>query len=158
LRPIEAGYSPRLRLGAGDARARRATGTFSIFSTIRKEIKMPIDDKLIDDIADLAFSKAQKEKLIRYLSAKKDDDGIAAPEMATLTGAISAAESASIDRKRIPALNEIKARLRRFGYDLKDNEIVDPFKLDQCFAGRDVQERLALKVSMRACGLLPKVA
>jgi hypothetical protein len=116
---------------------------------------MPVESKLIDDIADLPFTPEQREKLIRYLSARKDDG--AAPEMATLKGSISAADSLRIDPKRRATLDLVKATLKRWNYPWQDDAVIDSQKLDVCFAGRDVTERLALKVSMRACGLLPRV-
>jgi hypothetical protein len=133
-------------------------------------LKMPIDTITINSLtrvlSDADLSDEQREKLIRALSAKaaKAGDRIAAaadaPEMTTLTGAISAADSAKVDRKRIPILNEIKARLRRAGYALRDDETVDAVRLDQVLASANVglDDRFVIKAMLRNCQMLARVA
>jgi hypothetical protein len=76
------------------------------------------------------------------------------------TTAISAADSAKIDPSRIPALSRIKAILRRVGYDLKDHETVDAFKLDQLLAksAESIESRIAIKLEMGKLGLLPRLS
>jgi hypothetical protein len=80
----------------------------------------------------------------------------AAADSSAMYDAISAVESAKIDRKRIPVLNRIKASLKRWNYPWKDDGIIDMQILDQCFAGKDIGTRLELKAAMKACGLLPR--
>lgn len=82
-----------------------------------------------------------------------------AGDRSTLTGQLSAADSLKVDAKRKPSLDRIMATLRRFGYDARENEIVDRFKLDQVLAkSNDITGRLALKAEMRQLNLLPRVS
>jgi hypothetical protein len=84
----------------------------------------------------------------------------AAEHLSLLKTSISAADSAKIDPKRIPALNRIKAVLRRVGYDLKDTDVCDFFKLDNLLAksNETVESRIALKMEMARLGLLPRLS
>jgi hypothetical protein len=85
----------------------------------------------------------------------------AAAHLSLLKTSISAADSAKIDPKRIPALNRIKAMLRRVGYGaLGDSEIVDSFKLDQVLAksGESIESRIGIKLEMGRLGLLPRLS
>lgn len=84
----------------------------------------------------------------------------AAADRSTLTTAISAADSLRIDPNRAPAINRLKAVLRRVGYgELKDHEIVDAFRLDQVLAKstQSIESRIATKMEMSRLGLLPRV-
>jgi hypothetical protein len=85
----------------------------------------------------------------------------ASDTLAAMHTAISAADSARVDPKRVPTLNRIKAQLRRYGYgDLKDSEILDSFRLDQVLAksSASIEDRIELKTSCWQCGLLPRLA
>jgi hypothetical protein len=84
----------------------------------------------------------------------------ASARLEALKTSISAADSAKIDPDRVPALNRIKAMLRRVGYGvLGDGDIVDSFKLDQVLAKSDesIESRIALKLEMGKLGLLPRL-
>jgi hypothetical protein len=84
----------------------------------------------------------------------------AAAQLEVLKTLISAADSARIDSDRVPALNRIKATLRRVGYDLKDSDVCDSFKLDQLLAksAETIESRIALKLEMGRLGLLPRLS
>jgi hypothetical protein len=84
----------------------------------------------------------------------------AAAQLEVLKTSISAADSARIDPDRVPALTRVRAILRRAGYPLADNEIVDSFKLDQVLAksGETIESRIALKIDMGRLGLLPRLS
>jgi hypothetical protein len=93
-------------------------------------------------------------------SAWLSADGDASARLEALKSSISAADSAKIDPRRIPALSRIKAVLRRVGYGaLGDSEIVDSFKLDQVLAksGESIESRIAIKLEMAKLGLLPRL-
>jgi hypothetical protein len=72
-------------------------------------------------------------------------------DMSALKGQLSAADSLRVDPRRKPAMTRVMAQLRRFGYDLKDTETVDPFRLDQVLANSeaDTTSRIALKPRRR---------
>jgi hypothetical protein len=54
------------------------------------------------------------------------------------------------------AIKQIKATARRIaGFDVKDNELVDPIALDKALAGKDVETRMGLKLNMARLGLIP---
>jgi hypothetical protein len=75
---------------------------------------------------------------------------------ADLTGSITPAESLKIDPRRKTVLNRISATLRRWDYPYSDSALIDAQALERSCAGRDVTERSALKVAMRATNLLPR--
>jgi hypothetical protein len=98
---------------------------------------------------------------LEYIARMKAVDvRAAASDRSVLTTSISAADSAKIDPRRIPALTRIKSILRRVGYDLKDHEIVDAFKLDQLLArsAESIESRIAIKLEMGKLGLLPRLS
>lgn len=84
-----------------------------------------------------------------YASAASDT----APAPRALT-ALSPLAAAAANPMLKPLLRNLKARCERLGYDLKDNEVIDPFELDRAFAGKPVGERLAIKCSLGQIGLL----
>ena len=115
----------------------------------------------------LALTPTQRERFhelmqpLPKVSAASWLSADAAGQLAVLKSSISAADSAKIDPKRIPALNRIKAILRRVGYGaLGDSEILDGFKLDQVLAksGESIESRIAIKLDLGRLGLLPRLA
>jgi hypothetical protein len=84
----------------------------------------------------------------------------AAAQLTVLKSSISAADSARIDPDRVPALNRVRAILRRAGYPLAENEIVDAFRLDSVLAksSESIEGRIALKIEMGRLGLLPRLS
>jgi hypothetical protein len=75
-----------------------------------------------------------------------------------LKGALSAADSVAVDRKRRPVITEIMARMARAGYGLRDNETVDLVKLDSCLAAANIplSDRFQLKSMLRQAQMLPR--
>jgi hypothetical protein len=84
----------------------------------------------------------------------------AAAQLEVLKTSISAADSARIDPDRVPALTRVRAILRRAGYPLAENEIVDAFRLDSVLAksSESIEGRIALKIEMGRLGLLPRLS
>jgi hypothetical protein len=118
-------------------------------TAVRKLIEAGhIEDDLAAAPAHVYANKAQ--------SLSKD----AAERLSALKSSISAADSARIDPDRVPALTRVRAILRRAGYPLADNEIVDAFRLDSVLAksSESIEGRIALKIEMGRLGLLPRLS
>lgn len=79
-------------------------------------------------------------------------------DISALTGSLSARDSLAVDKKRAPLINEIRARLRRANYSLRDDETVDAVRLDQAMASADVSlnDRFAIKSMLRQAQMLPR--
>jgi hypothetical protein len=114
----------------------------------------------------LALTPTQKERFhelmaphLPKISANADRTVLAAADLATLKGSLSAADSLRIDPERGPAIDRVKRIMRRVGYPLGDFEKVDSFRLDKLLASssESIENRIALKLEMAALGLLPRV-
>jgi hypothetical protein len=62
---------------------------------------------------------------------------------------------ADANPENIPVLQQIKATAARLGFNFKDDEQVDVGELNEALRGRDVGDRMALKLAMNRVGLIP---
>jgi hypothetical protein len=118
-------------------------------------------DKAITSIKELITALPASE---RREFASKISSVFAAGELTTVgDNAVSAAgerrpitliQAAARFPHRVNLIKQLQSRARSLGYDLKDNEPINVFELDRALAGKNIDQRFALKTDMRALGLL----
>jgi hypothetical protein len=63
-----------------------------------------------------------------------------------------AAAAASYENERM--VNNLKARARRLGYEMPMDEVLSPVEIEAAFAGKNVDERLAWKMTAGMLGII----
>jgi hypothetical protein len=62
--------------------------------------------------------------------------------------------AAAANPENVGALKMLKAQAQRLGFEIKENELINSFELNEVLKGKDVSARLELKVGLAKLALI----
>ena len=158
------GHAVMLREMAGDLRANAARGVLpSTFGSLyaaadvyaatgKGKVSAADVEQALASVA--GFSAPLRAAVISAMESK----GVVSSDVNQISAAASRKKTIASVMASNPAaadgLKSIMARAARLGFEIKENEPISLVEMDKALAGKDIDARLALKVSLKRYGLL----